>query len=153
MILVWLWSYFYTFLPCNQQFASQFSYHCNSLIFSHYVKCDTSTPKCRKWRERCTGQNHDLEPFNGSQRGLLYINICWQPCTNSRRFVDSSRYHTVMAIWRNLRASGTRFMFPDFPPWRGRQVASGHVSRVTCPRHASRGVTRTLAIKTTNPSN
>ena len=42
MASVWLWSYFYTFLPCNQQFASQFSYHCTSLIFQHYVMCDTT---------------------------------------------------------------------------------------------------------------
>ena len=40
--MVWLWSYFYTFLHCNRQFASQFSYHCNSLIFRHYVNCDTN---------------------------------------------------------------------------------------------------------------
>ena len=35
--IVWFWSYFYTFLPCNQQFAAQFSYCCNSLNFQHYV--------------------------------------------------------------------------------------------------------------------
>ena len=80
MASVWLWSYFCTFLPCNQQFASKFSYHCNSLIFQHYVKCDTSTPKCRKWRERCTGLNHDLAPFNGSQRCLQLHRISWWPC-------------------------------------------------------------------------
>ena len=26
----------------NQQFAAQFSYHCTSLIFQHYVMCDTT---------------------------------------------------------------------------------------------------------------
>ena len=35
------WSYFYTFLPCNQQFAAKFSYRFNSFIFQHFVKCDT----------------------------------------------------------------------------------------------------------------
>ena len=29
-------------LHCNQKFAAKFSYGCNSLIFQHYVKCDTT---------------------------------------------------------------------------------------------------------------
>ena len=66
MVLVWLLSYFYTFLPCNWQFAAQFSYHCKPLIFQHYVKCDTSRQKWRKWREKCTGRNLDLTHFKGS---------------------------------------------------------------------------------------
>ena len=33
---------FYTFLPCNQQFAAQFSFRCTSLIFQHYFMCDTT---------------------------------------------------------------------------------------------------------------
>ena len=35
-------SSFSSWLPSNQQFAAQFSYQCNSLIFQHYVMCDTS---------------------------------------------------------------------------------------------------------------
>ena len=46
MASVWLWSHFYTFLPCNQQFAAPFSYCFNSFIFQHYVKCDNSRIKC-----------------------------------------------------------------------------------------------------------
>ena len=42
MASVLLWSYIYTFLPYNQQFAAQFSYRCTSLIFQHYVMCDTT---------------------------------------------------------------------------------------------------------------
>ena len=48
------------------QFAAQFSYHCKPVIFQHYVKCDTSRQKWRKWREKCTGINHDLTHFKGS---------------------------------------------------------------------------------------
>ena len=44
----------------------------NSLIFQHYVKCDTTRPKCRNWRNRRTGKNLDLAPFNGSQSCLLF---------------------------------------------------------------------------------
>ena len=50
MASVWLWSHFYTFLPCNKQFAAQFSYCLNSFIFQHYVKCDTSRIKCSMCR-------------------------------------------------------------------------------------------------------
>ena len=80
MVLVWLLSYFYTFLPCNWQFAAQFSYHCKPLIFQHYVKCDTSRRKWRKWREKCTGWNLDLASFNASQRRLLFDRIQKWPC-------------------------------------------------------------------------
>ena len=49
--MVWLWSYFFTFVPCKQQFAAQFSYSYsyNSLSFEHYVKCDTFKSNWWKW--------------------------------------------------------------------------------------------------------
>ena len=70
-----IWPYFYTFLPCNKQFAAKFSYQCNSHIFQHYVKYDTTRKNCRKWREKCTGGNHNLASFNGSQMHLIFYRI------------------------------------------------------------------------------
>ena len=79
--IVWFWSYFYTFLPCNQQFAAQFSYRCNSLSFPHYVKCDTFKSNCWKWTVEKSGLQVLRKGFSGSQRCLQFNRISWWPCT------------------------------------------------------------------------
>ena len=81
MATVWLWSYFYTFLPCNQQFAAQFSYRCNSLCFQHYVKCDTFKSNWWKWTVEKSGLQALQKGFSGSQRCLQFNRISWWPCT------------------------------------------------------------------------
>ena len=78
--MVWLWSYFYTFLRCNQQFAAQFSYHCNSLNFQHYVKCDTFKSDCWKWTVEKSFFQPLRKGFSGSQRCLQLHRISWWPC-------------------------------------------------------------------------
>ena len=70
--MVWLWSYFYTFLPCNQQFAAQFSYRCNSLSFQHYVKCDSFKSNWWKWTAEKRGFQALIKGFSVSQRCLLF---------------------------------------------------------------------------------
>ena len=80
MVLVWLWSHFYTFLPCNKQFAAQFSYRCNSLSFQHYVKCDTYKSNCWKWTVEKSGLQALRKGFSGSQRCLQFNRISWWPC-------------------------------------------------------------------------
>ena len=63
--IVWLWSYFFTFLPCNQQFAAKFSYRCNSLSCQQYVKCDTFKSNCWKWSVEKIGFQALRKGFSG----------------------------------------------------------------------------------------
>ena len=69
------------YLVCKQQFASQFSYHCNSIIFQHYVMCDTSRIKCWMCRWGTIAQNTYFLSKWSISRLLLFHKIRWWPCT------------------------------------------------------------------------
>ena len=71
-VMVWLWSYFFTFLPSNQQFAAQFSYRCNTLSFQHYVKCDSFKSNWWTWTVEKSGFQALRKGFSGSQRCLQF---------------------------------------------------------------------------------
>ena len=71
-VMVWLWSYFFTFLPSNQQFAAQFSYLCNSLIFQHCVKYDSFKSNWLKWTVEKSGFQAFRKGFSCSQRCLKF---------------------------------------------------------------------------------